>query len=119
MLEPLGNNLVEILRRRAQEHPEKVAYIFLEDGEKREDPLTYGELDRRARAIAAQLEKDGLSGERALLLYPPGLDFIGAFFGCLYAGVIAVPLIRRIPIELTERFLRFSPSWTIVMPRWF
>ena len=91
MLEPLGNNLVEILRRRAQEHPDKVAYIFLEDGEKREDPLTYGELDRRARAIAAQLEKDGLAGERALLLYPPGLDFIGAFFGCIYAGVIAVP----------------------------
>ena len=80
MLEPLGNNLVEILRRRAQEHPDKVAYIFLEDGEKREDPLTYGELDRRARAIAAQLVKDGLTGERALLLYPPGLDFIGAFF---------------------------------------
>ncbi|MBT6488430.1 MAG: AMP-binding protein, partial [Deltaproteobacteria bacterium] len=91
MLEPLGNNLVEILRRRAQEHPDKVAYIFLEDGEKREDPLTYGELDRRARAIAAQLQKSGLAGERALLLYPPGLDFIGAFFGCIYAGVIAVP----------------------------
>ena len=65
MLEPLGNNLVEILRRRAQEHPEKVAYIFLEDGEKREDPLTYGELDRRARAIAAQLPTSCRPGEHS------------------------------------------------------
>jgi acyl-CoA synthetase (AMP-forming)/AMP-acid ligase II/acyl carrier protein len=48
-------------------------------------------LDRQARAIAATLQSLGWAGERALLLYPPGLDYIAAFFGCLYAGVIAVP----------------------------
>ena len=52
---------------------------------------TYAELDRRARAIAAWLQSLGLQGERALLLYPAGLDFIAAFFGCVYAGVVAVP----------------------------
>ena len=53
--------------------------------------LTRGELDRRARALAARLQARGLAGRRALLLYPPGLEFIAAFFGCLYAGVVAVP----------------------------
>ena len=53
--------------------------------------LTRGELDRRARALAVRLQDLGLAGGRALLLYPPGLEFIAAFFGCLYAGVVAVP----------------------------
>jgi acyl-CoA synthetase (AMP-forming)/AMP-acid ligase II len=54
-------------------------------------PLTYGELDQRARAIAALLQEHNAEGERVLLLYPPGLDFIAGFFGCLYAGAVAVP----------------------------
>ena len=54
--------------------------------------LTRGELDRRARALAVRLQDLGLDRRsRALLLYPPGLEFITAFFGCLYAGVVAVP----------------------------
>src|SRR5262249_44908330 len=56
-----------------------------------EASLTYAELDRRARAIASWLQEAGARGERALLLYQPGLDYIAAFFGCLYAGVTAVP----------------------------
>ena len=55
------------------------------------DSLTYGELDRRARGIGAWLEAHGARGERVLLLYPAGLDYIAAFFGCLYAGAVAVP----------------------------
>jgi acyl-CoA synthetase (AMP-forming)/AMP-acid ligase II len=61
------------------------------DGETQEDSLTYRELDLQARAIATRLQQMGASGERALLIYRPGLEFIAAFFGCLYAGVIAVP----------------------------
>ena len=57
-----------------------------------DEPLTWGELDRRARAIAAALTEAGAAGERALLLYPPGLDYLAAFFGCLYAGTVAVPV---------------------------
>ncbi len=83
--------LVDILRWRAQHQPDRTAYTFLLDGETREDNLTYRELDRRARAIAAHLQSLGATGERALLLFPPGLDYIAAFFGCLYAGVVAVP----------------------------
>ncbi|BBU62179.1 non-ribosomal peptide synthetase [Methylosinus sp. C49] len=76
---------------RAAEQPAKPAYVFLEDGEREGARLSYGDLDRRARAIALHLRTLGVGGERALLLYPPGLAYIEAFFGCLYAGVVAVP----------------------------
>jgi acyl-CoA synthetase (AMP-forming)/AMP-acid ligase II/acyl carrier protein len=85
------STLVELLRHRAEHQKHKTAYIFLVDGEKQEIKLSYGELDRQARAIAIKLQKTFSPGERALLLYPPGLEFISAFFGCLYAGVVAVP----------------------------
>ncbi|MDB9433817.1 fatty acyl-AMP ligase [Microcystis aeruginosa] len=91
--EPLNkfSTLVELLRYRASSQPERIAYIFLRDGEIEEARLTYGELDQNARAIAAHLQSLEAKGERGLLLYPPGLDFISAFFGCLYAGVVAIP----------------------------
>lgn len=82
---------VDFLRQRTLHQPDQLVFTFLPDGEIEGDRLTYGELDRLARAIAAQLQALGLSGERALLLYPPGLDYLAAFFGCLYAGVVAVP----------------------------
>ena len=82
--------LLEIISYRAQYSPQKQAYIFLQNGETESGSLTYGELDKQARAIASHLQQ--WQGERALLLYPSGLEFITAFFGCLYAGVIAVPV---------------------------
>ncbi len=81
----------DLLRFRAQTQAESPAYSFLAKGE-RVNTLTYSELDRRSRAIAALLQHWELAGQRALLLYSPGLDFIAAFFACLYAGVIAVPV---------------------------
>ncbi|MEK6223166.1 MAG: AMP-binding protein, partial [Chloroflexota bacterium] len=83
--------LVDLLRERANGQEERLAYIFLEDGEDNETRITFQELDHQARRIAAWLQNKKLKGERALLLYPPGLDYIATFFGCLYAGVIAVP----------------------------
>ncbi|GAA6624132.1 amino acid adenylation domain-containing protein [Scytonema sp. NUACC26] len=83
--------IVEVLRARSSKTPHTQAFTFLEDGETLESTLNYHELDRRSRAIAAQLQTLGLSGERALLLYPPGLDYLTTFLGCLYAGVVAVP----------------------------
>src|SRR5437868_11198477 len=65
--------------------------VFYTDGEDQETSLTYEQFDRHARAIAARLADLKMAGERALLLYPPGLEFIVAWFGCLYAGVVAVP----------------------------
>lgn len=85
------STIVELLRWRAQTEPCLAAYTYLVDGETRTKTLTYKSLDQQARAIAAQLQTLAQPGERALLLYPPGLDFITAFFGCLYAGVVAVP----------------------------
>nr|VFK30337.1 MAG: Acyl-CoA synthetase (AMP-forming)/AMP-acid ligase II [Candidatus Kentron sp. MB]VFK34136.1 MAG: Acyl-CoA synthetase (AMP-forming)/AMP-acid ligase II [Candidatus Kentron sp. MB]VFK76583.1 MAG: Acyl-CoA synthetase (AMP-forming)/AMP-acid ligase II [Candidatus Kentron sp. MB] len=83
--------LVELLGYRAQTQPHKTAYTFLKNGEIEGANLTYAQLDQRARAIAVKLQGIAIPGERALLLYPAGLEFITAFLGCLYAGVVAVP----------------------------
>lgn len=92
--------LVELLRCRAEERPDALAYVFLEHGEAPGPSLTYGELDARARAIGARLAELSACGERALLLYPPGLDYVAAFFGCLYAGAVAVPAYPPDPARL-------------------
>jgi acyl-CoA synthetase (AMP-forming)/AMP-acid ligase II len=84
-------SLVELLRTRAINEAEKRAYTFLADGEVETDHLTYAELDLQARALAARLQQCGAQGARVMLLHPSGLDFVVAFFGCLYAGAIAVP----------------------------
>jgi acyl-CoA synthetase (AMP-forming)/AMP-acid ligase II len=83
--------LAHLLRWRAEHQPERVAYTFLLNGEIEEACLTYSELDRQARSIAAMLQKLDAGGKRVLLLYPPGLEYIAAFFGCFYAGAVAVP----------------------------
>jgi acyl-CoA synthetase (AMP-forming)/AMP-acid ligase II len=86
--------LVELLCDRAQCQPNKTAFTFLKDGETHSVNLTYQELDRQAKAIALQLNLLKIKqGDRAVLIYPydGALEFIAAFFGCLYAGVVAVP----------------------------
>jgi acyl-CoA synthetase (AMP-forming)/AMP-acid ligase II len=85
-------SLVEVLEQRAAEHPSATAFVFVPERGGEHRHLTYGELRDRARALAASLAKRGARGERAVLLFPPGLEFTVAFFGCLAAGVIAVPL---------------------------
>ena len=87
---PPTTTLIDSLRYWTEQQPQEVAYYFT-DGEDAEESLTYEQFDRRARAIAARLADLGMAGQRALLLYPQGLEFIVAWFGCLYAGVVAVP----------------------------
>jgi acyl-CoA synthetase (AMP-forming)/AMP-acid ligase II len=87
----LSHTVVDLMRFRVEQSPEQVAFLFLNDGEVETDRLTYQDLDRQSRAIAAQLQRQCPPGSRALLLYPPGLEFITAFLGCLYAGIVAVP----------------------------
>src|SRR5262245_21766011 len=94
------STLVDVARLRAQETPEAEVYTFLTDGEGAS--LTCGELDRRARTIAVALRDAAARGDRVLLLYPPGLEFITGFFGCLYAGVIAVPAYPPSPARLAQ-----------------
>ncbi len=100
--------LVDLLRWRATTEPDKIAYTYIKDGDKKETSLTYGELDSRAQSIAAMLQQKGLSGERALLLYPPGLEYISGFFGCLYADVIAVPAYPPDPNRLNRSLPRLQ-----------
>src|SRR5215208_4579903 len=102
------STLIDLLRWRAATQPERVAYTFLLDGESQEVRLTYGDLDRQARAIAALLQRHDAYGERVLLLYPAGLDYIAAFFGCLYAGAIAVPAYPPDPARLTRTLPRLQ-----------
>src|SRR5947209_1437524 len=102
------STLVDLLRQRALRRPDQLAYTFLLDGETSELHLTYRELERRALAIAAALRLAGATGGRALLLYPPGLDFIEGFFGCLYAGVVAVPAYPPDPAKLNRTLPRLQ-----------
>ena len=83
------STVVSLLSMRAEQQPETIAYSFISDEGERS--ITYAELDRRAKAIGCVLAGRRLTGEPVLLLYPPGIDYLAAFFGCLYAGVIAVP----------------------------
>ncbi|MEV2255558.1 aminotransferase class I/II-fold pyridoxal phosphate-dependent enzyme [Streptomyces sp. NPDC050147] len=97
--------LVAVLRRHAEHRPDTLAYRFLSgteapgpaggpdpaDGPGAEHSWTFAELDLQARRVAALLQREGAAGEPVLLLHPPGLDYIAAFLGCLYAGSFAVP----------------------------
>lgn len=102
-----SNTVAALLQRRAAEQGSRIAYTFLVDGETEGARVTYADLDRSARRIAAELVHRGIGvGDRGMLLYPPGLDFIAAFFGCLYAGVIAVPSFPPHPAQLSRTLPR-------------
>ncbi|NRD55158.1 AMP-binding protein, partial [Corallococcus exiguus] len=79
-------------------------YTFLGEADGEETVWSASDLDVRARRIASALRERGAQGERVLLLYPPGLDYIAGFFGCLYAGAVAVPAYPPDPMRL-ERTL--------------
>src|SRR5437764_2154425 len=87
------SSLVDVLRYRATEQPNDPAYIFLPDRGAERLSLSFAELYTRARAVAVRLADRGRKGDRAVLLFSPGLDFIVAVFACLLAGVVSVPII--------------------------
>ncbi len=87
-----AESVVEILTAHARHDPAALAYTFLASGEQEDARLTRGDLERRSRAIAAAVaDRVARRRSRVLLLFPPGLDFVEAFFGCLGAGAVAVP----------------------------
>ncbi|HEX6746736.1 MAG TPA: amino acid adenylation domain-containing protein, partial [Longimicrobium sp.] len=85
-------SLVDVVEARAAERPGETVYTFVEETGSEGASVTWRDLDRTARAIGARLQAAGASGQRAVLIYPPGLDFISAFLGCLYGGTTAVPV---------------------------
>ncbi|WP_431482087.1 non-ribosomal peptide synthetase [Pseudomonas gorinensis] len=96
----LPRTLVQSLQQRAEQTPDQVALRFLAESAEQSIVLSYRDLDLRARTIAAALQANAALGERAVLLFPSGPDYVAAFFGCLYAGIIAVP---AYPPESTRR----------------
>ncbi|WP_147452418.1 non-ribosomal peptide synthetase, partial [Corallococcus praedator] len=95
-----ASSLVELLRQAAAERADQRLYTFLGEAGEDEATLTYGALDVRARQIGAALQQRVAPGTRALLLYPPGPEYIAGFFGCLYAGLVAVPAYPPDPTRL-------------------
>lgn len=100
-----ATSIVTILRQRAKEKPTDIAYRLQQSDQGNVRQLTYGELDHKAQVIGRWLQQQNAAGARALLLYPFGLDFIMGFYGCLYAGVVAVPLYPPRPNRPDPRLL--------------
>src|SRR4051794_19444236 len=108
--DPSCQSMVELLASQAADQSDGTAYMFLDDRDG-EQQITYGDLDRRARLIAARLQLELKPGDRALLVYPAGLEFISAFFGCLYAGVVAVPATFPQPERPIAPLPRIARRW--------
>lgn len=101
--------LVDLVRHRAHEAPDRRQYLFLEDGEREGACWSRADLDRKARAVAATLQARGLrKGDAALLIFPQGLDFAAALFGCMYAGVVGVPAPSPDPTRLQRTTPRLA-----------
>lgn len=86
------SNLLEIVQWHLQRHPDRAVFQFLKDGEIECHPISYFDLDQKAKEIAVQLLSEAQCGDRALIVLQNGIDFITGFFGCLYAGICAVPV---------------------------
>ena len=101
-------HFLELLRYRADAASgtaDQLAFTYLDDGEQVSATLTYAQLDRRARQLAAQLQQRCRPGERVLLVYAPGIDYILGFFACVYAGVVAVPALPPANARTLPRLL--------------
>ncbi|MBE9158905.1 AMP-binding protein [Nodosilinea sp. LEGE 06152] len=95
---------VELLAWRAEQTPQGTAYRFLAEGTpETAQTITYSALQQQAQAIAVLLQDLNCQNQPVLLLYPAGLDYIAAFFGCLYAGAIAVPAYPPRPNRSLDR----------------
>lgn len=109
--------LVDLLRQQSARLQDTPAFIFCPEGDEEQDRISYRELDRRARSIAAGLQSRDAAGERVLVLCRPGLDSIAGLFGCFYAGAVAVPVdehwaARRIETVVPEARARFAMATT-------
>jgi len=97
---PFEATISALLRQHAVTHGHRPAYTFHFYPQHTEEQITFAELDRRAAQIATVLTQEGLEGQRACLIFTPGLRFIEALFGCFYAGVTPVPLAT--PLKATD-----------------
>ncbi|HET9685086.1 MAG TPA: AMP-binding protein, partial [Gemmatimonadaceae bacterium] len=98
--------LVDLLDYRAVQQPEHIVFRFINSDGREDGSLTFAQLQRRARTIAAHLAEHVVPGDRVVLLVPPGLDYVAAFFGCLLAGAVAVPAYPPNPRRADPRVAR-------------
>ena len=120
-----AHTLIDVLTEHSLAQPDAVAYTFLTDGERIGSQLTYSDLDQRARAIGATLQQLGAAGERVMLLYPSGLEYIAAYMGCLYAGSVAVPMFpphrkhssERLQSVVTDAQAAFALTTEALLPQ--
>ena len=97
-----ANTLMDVVHAQGVERGAQVAYTF-DGGDGHRQDITYAGMVRRSRAIGGALQRLISTGDRILLLYPPGLGYVEAFFGCLFAGAIAVPAYPPMPNRLDQR----------------
>ncbi|MEM1007468.1 MAG: AMP-binding protein [Myxococcota bacterium] len=112
-----GQTIVEIAQWRAQVDPDRIAWRMLREGQD-VGHLCFAELDQRARQVGSALQQLGVYGERVALLYPTSLDFVVAFFGCLYAGAIAVPLAPPNGTNLSNALAKFDSVLRDASPKY-
>jgi acyl-CoA synthetase (AMP-forming)/AMP-acid ligase II len=98
--------LVDLLEYRAGQQPTDIVFRFISGNGGTEESITFATLQRQARAIAAHLAEHVVPGDRVVLLVPPSLEYVAAFFGCLYAGAIAVPAYPPNPRRADPRVAR-------------
>jgi acyl transferase domain-containing protein/acyl-CoA synthetase (AMP-forming)/AMP-acid ligase II/acyl carrier protein len=95
--------MLDLLHLQAEHYEDKVAFTYSLDGESELGSVTYRQLDAKARAVASELQRQDVAGERVLVLCPSGLDFIAAMFGCFYAGTVAIPVHPPVHSRLISR----------------
>lgn len=111
---PTAPTLVELLRRQAQRYGDKVVFAYSDDGDDEgRIQISYAELDRKARAIGATLQSAGAAGQRVLVFCRTGFEHIAGFFGCWYAGAIAVPVHEKFGPRLSWVVPDVEPAFAI------
>lgn len=99
-----AKDLAGLFERRTEEYRDKVIYHYLEDGLNETSRITFGEMNRQVKAVAAYLQQKYRKGDRAVMLYPSGINFIVSLFGCFYSGIIGVPAYPPRKNRLFDRF---------------
>lgn len=99
------SDLVEMLETQSKIYGSRKMFCFLEDGENESDSKSFTEIQRSAKALAVELSKSANAGDRVLLLFPAGIDFVAGLFGCFYSGLVAVP---AYPPRKNRSFRRFE-----------
>lgn len=100
--------LAEILKLRSINNPDLTCFVHLDTQAREAERLSFGALDARVDAVAADIVREGLAGKRLLLLFPPCLDFVVALFACFRAGAIAVPMPNTAGRRTADRVLAIA-----------